>query len=100
MAARAKAYKLRGIIDIRPLLVIRAFKGCDIYQHLMNLRLPTQCGIHVVVLMAQLRKVSFGDVLRNHALGVKERAVESDGIAHHFGKAVTVAIVERKHDPL
>ena len=44
-----------------------------------------------------LSEVGLGHVLRDHPLGIEERAVQGDRVPHYFCKAVAVTIVERKH---
>lgn len=44
------------------------------------------------------REVGFQYVLLDHALGVKERAVQGDGVAHHGDEAVVLAVEARGDD--
>src|SRR6476646_10684005 len=45
-----------------------------------------------------LTQIRVGDVLLDHALGVKERAVDGDGVEHNFEKFGTVVVIEREND--
>ncbi len=48
----------------------------------------------------RLAQVSVGNILLNHALGVEERAVDGDGVLHHFQPAMAAFVVHRKNHAL
>src|SRR5438876_6966420 len=45
-------------------------------------------------------QIRVGDVLLYHALRVEKRAVDGDGVLHHFEEPVPLAVVQRQDDAL
>src|SRR5437870_12323479 len=43
-------------------------------------------------------QIRVGDVLLYHALRVEKRAVDGDGVLHHFEEPVPLAVVQRQDD--
>ena len=43
-------------------------------------------------------EIGVRDVLLDHALGVKERAVDGDGVEHDFQKLGAVVVIERQNN--